>query len=377
MTTLSIPSFLTPLPAGLSATNHGFMLAGADKLYVATAEEGGFASLANLPLAPRLGEAPGGYHPFSEEKMDRARRWFRSQAGDLKISPDRAEALGEKLLANLRCIDPITFKQALIQMGLSARKFIGDSEYGLVINRPYRSHWFVYQALVTMGFIPPANAVYDFSDSIFSFVDRDKNDIIGVMLGDVEVRNRKIIILDDCVYNGHALMADDVLKNLKKRFRGVENVFVGLVGCAQKGWNLSFLSSVSHYVGLRINYLGTVFDCEEREILKRPVKGSEYGILPFSDIRPSTLTWYKLPDNMNNPLEVCGLKTWRLVTDEAGNQVLPNAHPLYYEIFHPDLLASSPSHERHRLRIEIQAILMKEGPEGVAEFLQFVSTKLK
>ena len=102
MTTLSTPSFFTPLPAGLSAPSAEFMLAGGESLNVATVEQWGFVSLADLPLAPRLGEAYGGYHPFSVEKMERARKWFRAQAGDLKISPDRAEALGKKVLSNLR-----------------------------------------------------------------------------------------------------------------------------------------------------------------------------------------------------------------------------------------------------------------------------------
>ena len=368
MTTLSTPSFFTPLPAGLSAPSAEFMLAGGESLNVATVEQGGFVSLADLPLAPRLGEAYGGYHPFSVEKMERARKWFRAQAGDLKISPDRAEALGKKVLSNLRCIDPVTFRQALIQMGMAVKKFVGGEPYRLIINNPFRSHGFVYQSLRAMGLVPEAAAISDLSGQIIS------GDLFE-QLDEIRNEELKVVILDDCAYKGNALRANDLFGFSDHDPIDTARIFVGLVASTQRGWDFSFLSSVSHYVGLRIDCLGAAFARKEKKNLGRPIEGNFHGILPFSDIKPSTFTWYKMPDNLENPLEPCGLKGITVSTDEQGNQALPSAQPLYYEILHPDLLTSFPPDQRHALRREVKRVLEVKGPSGVAEYLQFVSIK--
>ncbi|MDP2600195.1 MAG: hypothetical protein Q8P84_05610 [Deltaproteobacteria bacterium] len=369
MTSLSIPSFLTPLPAGLSAPGAEFMLAGAETLNVATAEQGGFASLASLPQAPRLGEAPNGYHPFSSGKMQKAREWFRGQAGDLKVSPDRAEALGEKILSNLRCVDPITFRQALIQMGIAVKKFVGEEPYRLIINKPFRSHWFLYQSLRTMGLIPEAAGVSDLSGQIIS------GDLFE-QLDEIRNEELKVVVLDDCSYKGDALRADYLFELPDRASIDTARIFIGLIASMQKGWDFSFLSSVAHYVGLRINCLESSFDSKTREVLTKSGERNPFGILPPSSSgRPSTFTWYKLPDNLNYPLELCGLKNAWGSADKNGNQVLPSSQPLYYEMLHPDLLTSFPPDQRHALREEVKMVLEEEGPSGVAEYLQFVSTK--
>lgn len=96
-------------------------LAGHHTLNVARTTPRGIKSLYSLPLAPRLGEAPNGYHPFSVERIERGRQHFLARGKELGRSAEEVGRLYEKFLGAFRCIDPITYRQGLIQMGLAIR----------------------------------------------------------------------------------------------------------------------------------------------------------------------------------------------------------------------------------------------------------------
>ncbi|GEM_PF-4568874 len=299
--------------------------------------------------APLVSDCAASDAIFTAAQHAHARAWFLAPA-QWRQPVDLAtrERLFDRLWDNQRVITREVWGQALHQLGLAAARFIGDEPYALLMQKPHRSEWFVYEQLRALNLIPEATARFACAGSTPSAFTRWAR----------ETHGRRFVVLDDCAFSGmltHSLLVS------AEMIEGAAT-FVGLVGCSPRAWRRLQPQATEFFSALRMNGLLAGVSAAEKPAL------FNMATAEVSSVWVDTVNCFKLPDSVPIWWESAGLRPEHGTTGFAGNLHLPSADPFYYELLHPECLAGYSAVARPAVRDIYCAIFAKFPTEAPAIF---------
>ncbi len=275
----------------------------------------------DIPLAPSIRDSAYGREELFPE-YDKQKAVFVGKAETKGIPKPEAERLFDKVVENVRCVDPYTLRRTLEEMKTAIEIFTADTPYVFALLKGGASEDYIYEKLMELGLKTPVGIIYK---------RRGTNDFAPHDIEFIKERDLKVVVVDDAMISGSQMK--ETLSHLTNVRIPRNNIFMGAV--AKTDDSIVFYPAIASYIGTSLpGNITKIFTSDELRTLETILNFSTQAlseVFQYWTVRNNNLgfIWYKMHDLLADSI----LYSLGIVT---LNGFMP---PYYY----PSLVVDYPS----------------------------------